>query len=156
MVAISNMADFVSDNGFRFVTAHILQQTGTHGDQRSVAARAGGEGVDVRGVINRHLRHGDACLLRLLCDGVHQPTLSFVTRLFDNFPTNRLQRHPFRHQQRNDRAAKTKQQRHDQQAGHAARLDPRQAKHQAKHHHDCQVSQQEKRDSHHNILFTSI
>lgn len=32
-IAIGNMADFMRNDGFRFVRAHVLQQTGAHSDQ---------------------------------------------------------------------------------------------------------------------------
>ncbi|MNL37245.1 hypothetical protein D3C87_1593830 [compost metagenome] len=89
----------MGDNRLRFVTAHALQQTGTDGDQRSVATRAGGEGVNVRCVINSDLRHGNARLLRLTTYRFQQPVFGFVTRLFNHFPANGAQRHPFGHQQ---------------------------------------------------------
>jgi len=126
-IAIGDVADFMGDDRFRFITAHVLQQPGTDSDQRGVATRTGSEGVDVRGVIDSHLRHGNARLLRLLRNGVHQPAFRFVARLLDHFPTHRLQRHPFRHHQRNDRTTEAEQQGHNQQTGHAAGLDPREA-----------------------------
>ena len=48
---------------FGFRLAHVLQQAGTYRHQRRITARTGSKGVDVRGVVDRYLRHGDARLL---------------------------------------------------------------------------------------------
>lgn len=56
----------MGNDRFRFITAHVLQQPGADGDQRGVTTRAGGEGVNVRRVIDSYLRHGNTYLLRLL------------------------------------------------------------------------------------------
>ena len=112
-VTVGNMADFMGDDRFGLIAAHVLQQAGTDGDQGSITARTGGESVNIRRVINRHLRHRNACLARLLRNGIHQPALHIVGWLLNDFTTYRFQRHPFRHQQRNERAAKTEQQRHN-------------------------------------------
>ena len=85
-IAVGDVADFVRDDRFRFVAAHALQQAGADGDQRGVAACAGGEGVDVRRVVDSDLRHGDARLLRLTAHRFQQPVFGFVTRLFNHFP----------------------------------------------------------------------
>ncbi|MOA39523.1 hypothetical protein D3C78_1613120 [compost metagenome] len=98
-VAIGNVADFVGDHRFRLITAHVLQQAGTDRHQRCIAACAGRKGVDVRCLVDGHLRHGDTRLLRLAAHRVQQPALGFVTRLFNHFPTDGAQRHPFGHQQ---------------------------------------------------------
>ncbi len=101
-IAVSDVANLMGDNRFRFITAHVLQQPGTDRHQRRIAARAGREGVNIRRMVDSDLRHSDTRLARLLRDGIHQPALGFVTRLLNDFPTHRFQRHPFRHQQRND------------------------------------------------------
>ncbi len=78
----------MGNDRFRFITAHVLQQPGADGDQRGVTTRAGGEGVNVRRVIDSYLRHGNTYLLRLLRNGIHQPAFRFVARLLDHFPTH--------------------------------------------------------------------
>ena len=87
-VTVRDMANFVSNNGFSFIRAHVLQQTGTDRNQRGITARPGGKRVNVRRMVDSDLRHGDTGLTRLRGDRIHQPTLSFVTRLLDHFPTD--------------------------------------------------------------------
>ncbi|SAJ32468.1 Uncharacterised protein [Enterobacter cloacae] len=57
------MADLVSNNRFRFVTAHVLQQAGTDGHQGRVTTRTGSKRVNIRRVVDGYLRHGNARLL---------------------------------------------------------------------------------------------
>jgi len=96
-----------------FVTAHVLQQAGTHRNQRRVTTRTGSKGVDIRRVIDRDLRHGNPRLTGLIGDGIHQPAFYIVSRLLNNLAAHGLERHPFGHQQRDKGATKTKQQRHN-------------------------------------------
>ncbi|MNP35949.1 hypothetical protein D3C76_1293040 [compost metagenome] len=103
----------MGDNRLGFVTAHVLQQAGTDRNQRRVATRAGGEGVNVRCVIDRDLRHSNTRLAGLVGNGGHQPLFHVVTRLLNNLAAHGLERHPLGHQQRDKGATKTKQQRHD-------------------------------------------
>ena len=42
-IAIGDVADFMGNDRFRFITAHVLQQPGADGDQRGVTTRAGGD-----------------------------------------------------------------------------------------------------------------
>ncbi|CAH0250039.1 hypothetical protein SRABI106_02593 [Rahnella aquatilis] len=76
----------MGDNRLGFVLTHALQQSGAHRHQRGIATCTRGEGVNIGCVINRDLWHRNARLLRLAAHGVHQPALSFVTRLLNDFP----------------------------------------------------------------------
>ena len=67
-------------------------------DINAFATGARRESVDVRGMVNRHLGHGDPGLTGLLSHRIHQPLFHIVTRLLNDFTTYRFQCHPFRHQ----------------------------------------------------------
>lgn len=88
-ITIGDVADFVSNYRLGFIRAHVLQQTGADSNQRGITARTGCKSVDVRRMVDSHLRHSDPRLTSLGCYSIDQPTFPFVTRLLDHFPANR-------------------------------------------------------------------
>ena len=93
-VAVGNMADFVSDDRFGFVTAHVLQQPGADSNQRCITTGTRGKRVNIGRMINGHLRHGDPGLTGLLSHRIHQPLFHIVTRLLNHLTADGFQRHP--------------------------------------------------------------
>ncbi len=137
------------------VAGHTLQQPGADGDQRRVAPCAGGKGVHVRRRVDRDLGRLDAGLSSLAFDDAEQPRLDFIARLSDHLRTRRALGHPFRHRQRDERAAEADHERQHQQrlvVDASTRLveyavDAQQPEHDAEHQDDGQVGGQEQGNS---------
>ncbi len=106
-VAVGDVADFVSEHGLRFVPRHVVEQAGADRDQRAVLVHAGGEGVDVRRVIDRHIGHADSGTLRLAPYGFHQPAFALIGRRFDDLRAGHELGRPLGHRQRDECAAET-------------------------------------------------
>jgi len=88
------MGDFVREHGLGFIAAHAAQQAGGDRHQRIVAAGAGGKGVDLWSLVDRHLGHLDAGGLGLALDRGDQPGLGLVARLLDHHRAGAALGHP--------------------------------------------------------------
>ena len=133
------------------------KQARAHGDQRRVAARAGGEGVGRLGFEDGDLGHPDARGLRLVGDGLHQPGFRLVRGLADHVRPGRALGHPLRQQQRDEAAAHAEDRGVDQQGAmiEAHPLVVENAIHAEQPQHDAQnqqnrdVGRQEEEDALH-------
>ena len=130
-VAIRNVRHFVTDDCFRFVRRHLIQQTGRHSDQRIVTRWTRRERIHFRRIIQRDFRRLDTRLRSLARHGFKQPLLRGILRLRDHLTTDRTQCHPLRHQQGDDRTGETKHQRINQSSWRNA-----DAKKCLQNHHD--------------------
>ena len=117
-VAIRHMTDLVAEHRLDLSALHAAQQSGAHRHQRVIAVHAGGKGIHLRGVEDRHLRHADAGLLGLTAHSFDQPLLGLVLRLLNDPRTHRALRHPLGNSERDKRAAHAQDGGHNQQAAH--------------------------------------
>ena len=158
-VAVGHVADFVGQHRFYFITAHMLKQTGAHRHQRVVAAGAGGEGIGLGRLEDRHLGHGNARPLGLGAHGLHQPGFNLVAGLFNHIGAGGLFRHPLRDRQGDERAAHPEDGGKHEQGPHIEPLLGKEAIHaqhthgDAQHHHDGQVGHQKQKYTFHINLF---
>ena len=74
------MGDFMTENSLCLRSRHAIQESATHGHQRGVAARSGGESIHLLGIENADLRHADALVIREPSHGRHQPPLDVTLR----------------------------------------------------------------------------
>ena len=91
-VAVSHVADLVTEHRLHFVLRHIAQQAARHRDQGGVLVRAGRKRIGTVGLEDGHLRHADAGVLSEARDGTHQPLFPFIARCLDDLGAHRARR----------------------------------------------------------------
>ena len=119
------------EHGFHFVAAHELQETGADGNQRAVAASAGGKGIGLGRLINGHFGGLQVPLFGLGFHHAHEPIFGFVARLTDHMGTHGLFGAAFRHEEGNQRAGKAGDGGEQQQAGDVLRIESEQPEQQS-------------------------
>ncbi len=144
------MADLVTQHGGDLLAIHLLQQTGAHRHQRAVFRHASGKRIHFRGVVDGHLGHPDAGVLRVAANRVEQPALDIILRLRDHSRARRHLGHPFGYGQRNERAAHTEHGGEGEQTAHAAvttagrhLVDTEQMAHDAQQQQDREIGSDE-------------
>ena len=154
-VAVGDVGNLVTDDGFHLFAGHVLQQAGGHGHQRSVFVGTGGKRVRVAGV-NAHFRHANAGLVGKAAHGVDNPGFVRIAGLVDDFHARgRPLGHLLAHQQGNDGTTKahdereTGQRRHVQAIGREEPVNPQQTRGDQQHGHHGQVGQNKKSDAFH-------
>ena len=146
-VAVGHVRDLVAKHRLGLVGLHLPQQAGGHRHQGVVAVGTGGEGVDLRGVIDRHLGHADAGGLGLALHRGQQPTLGVVARLGDHVGAGGALGRALGHQQRDDRAAKAEQRADHQQAAELVGAYAQHRHDDARQHQYREVGGQEQGDA---------
>jgi hypothetical protein len=151
------MADFVAQNGFHFVAAHVVEQAGGYRDQRVVLVRARGEGVRIRRIEDADFRHADAGRLGLRAHRVHEPLLGLGARLGDDLNAHGHLGRPLRNEQRDECAAEAEHGREDEQGAEVESLlgevavESENRDHDGQHHHDGDVGGDEQGDAFHGL-----
>ena len=156
-VAVGDVRDLVGEHSLGFALLHVFKKPGADRDQSRVPVPAGGERIDLRRLIDRDLGHPDARLLRLALHCGKQPAFRLVRGRLDHMRAGRALGHPFRDQQREQRAAEAHYGRHHQQCGEVEAgpalvedtVYPQQPQSDAQHEHHGNVGQQEQKDAFH-------
>ena len=156
-VAVGDVGHLVAQHRLGFVAGHAAQQAAADRHQGAVAIHAGGEGVDVRCVVNGDLRHADAGGLRLSAHGFDQPDFGLIARLVDDAGAGHALGRPFGERQRDQGATKTNHRGEHQQRPqvevHAFRVqdavDAQQPQDDAQYQNDGQVRDQKKGNTFH-------
>ena len=153
-VAVGDVRQLMAQHRFDFFPVHRLQQASRHSDQRRVPECAGRERVGLA-LVDGNLRHRDAGRRRELPDRRQQPRLVGVARRADH-PRARCQlRHRLGHQERDDRADESDDEREYEERRdvdsirlHDA-IEPEQTQHDRQHQHDGEIGDEEQDDSLH-------
>ena len=125
-VAVGDVRHLMAQHGLGLVLVHRTQQAGRHRHQGIVAVGAGGEGIDLRRIVDGDFRHADTGRLGLALHGGHQPALGIVARLLDHLGAGGALGHPLGGQQRDQRSAEAEDGGEDQQPSQLVGVDPQQ------------------------------
>ena len=156
-VAVGDVAHLVGEHAVDLVLGHAAEQPGADGDQRAVATRAGGEGVRLRGVVDRHLGHRNSRGLGVLSDGLHQPQLHLGAGIPDHLGTGGALGHPLGQGEGDEGSTHPVDRGEDQERPEIQidpllvekAVDPEELEDDAQHHEDGDVGGEEESDAFH-------
>ena len=153
-VAVGDVGNLMADHGFDFFARHALQQAGGYGHERGVLERAGGKRIGLA-FKDADFGHADAGLVGQAANGLHDPGFIGVARVVDDPHARAPLGHGLADQQRDDRAAKTHDEREAQQHGQVQAVGREEAVHaqqagdDSQHHDDGEVGEEEQGNAFH-------